>query len=130
MRRVVITGMGVISPLGDTLEGLYRSALAGRSAWWDWNPVQHALHYLWMTGTLTVESRRHFHKRYDLPSFPDAIAFVVAVGFEAESRNHHPDIDVRWRTVHLRLTTHDAGGLTAFDFDLATAIDARPGATG
>jgi hypothetical protein len=34
--------------------------------WWSWRPVQHALHYLWMTGALTVHSRRHFHKRYDL----------------------------------------------------------------
>src|SRR5215475_9771301 len=34
--------------------------------WWSWRPVQHALHYLWMTGALTVHSRRHFHKRFDL----------------------------------------------------------------
>jgi uncharacterized protein len=40
---------------------------AGASAgWWSWKPVQHALHYLWMTGVLTVSSRRHFHKRFDL----------------------------------------------------------------
>jgi len=40
---------------------------AGRRAgWWNWKPVQHALHYLWMTGALTVHSRRHFHKRFDV----------------------------------------------------------------
>ena len=38
----------------------------GKSGWWSWRPVQHALHYLWMTGALTVHSRQHFHKRYDL----------------------------------------------------------------
>jgi len=38
----------------------------GPAGWWAWRPVQHALHYLWMTGALTVHSRRHFHKRYDL----------------------------------------------------------------
>ena len=40
---------------------------AGRRAgWWNWKPVQHALHYLWMTGALTVHSRQHFNKRFDL----------------------------------------------------------------
>ncbi len=39
---------------------------AGKSGWWSWRPVQHALHYLWMTGALTIHSRQHFHKRYDL----------------------------------------------------------------
>jgi uncharacterized protein YcaQ len=38
----------------------------GAGGWWSWRPVQHALHYLWMTGVLTVHSRRHFHKRFDL----------------------------------------------------------------
>ncbi|HEU4368796.1 MAG TPA: crosslink repair DNA glycosylase YcaQ family protein [Methylomirabilota bacterium] len=39
---------------------------AGAGGWWSWRPVQHALHHLWMSGTLTVHSRQHFHKRYDL----------------------------------------------------------------
>jgi hypothetical protein len=38
----------------------------GSKGWWSWSPVHHALHHLWMTGVLTVESRRHFHKRFDL----------------------------------------------------------------
>jgi 4a-hydroxytetrahydrobiopterin dehydratase len=62
-------------------------------------------------------------KEYDRVSFPDAIAFVVAIGFLAEAANHHPDIDIRWRTVHIALTTHDAGGLSVLDFDLAGRID-------
>jgi uncharacterized protein YcaQ len=39
---------------------------AGGGGWWSWRPVQHALHHLWMTGVLTIDSRLHFHKRYDL----------------------------------------------------------------
>jgi uncharacterized protein YcaQ len=43
-----------------------RRPSGGRAGWWDWKPAQHALHYLWMTGALTIHSRRHFQKRYDL----------------------------------------------------------------
>ena len=56
--------------------------------------------------------------------FAGALAFVNAVGALAEDANHHPDIDIRWNTVTLRLTTHSAGGLTAKDLDLARAVDA------
>ena len=62
-------------------------------------------------------------KTFQFPSFPAAIAFVTHVGFLAEAAGHHPDIDIRWRKVLLALTTHDAGGLTEKDFDLATQID-------
>jgi 4a-hydroxytetrahydrobiopterin dehydratase len=62
-------------------------------------------------------------KTFELASFPAAIAFVAHVGFLAEAAAHHPDIDIRWRTVTLALTTHDAGGLTARDFDLAAQVD-------
>jgi 4a-hydroxytetrahydrobiopterin dehydratase len=62
-------------------------------------------------------------KDFQCASFPDAIAFVVRIGFFAEAANHHPDIDIRWRNVHVALTTHDAGGLSALDFDLAGEID-------
>jgi len=41
----------------------------------------------------------------------------------AEAANHHPDIDIRWRTVRIALTTHDDGGLSAKDFALAAQID-------
>jgi 4a-hydroxytetrahydrobiopterin dehydratase len=62
-------------------------------------------------------------KTYERTSFPDAIAFVVRIGFLAEKADHHPDLDIRWRTVKVALTTHDAGGLTRLDIDLAQAID-------
>lgn len=63
-------------------------------------------------------------RTYERPSFADAIAFVVRVGFLAEAADHHPDLDVRWRKVRVALTTHAAGGLTERDFDLARRIDA------
>jgi 4a-hydroxytetrahydrobiopterin dehydratase len=56
--------------------------------------------------------------------FAGALAFVNAVGDLAEAADHHPDIDIRWDTVTLRLTTHSAGGITQRDLDLAAAIDA------
>jgi len=62
-------------------------------------------------------------KTVECPSFSAALDFVVAVGHLAEEADHHPDIDIRWRTVRLVLVTHDAGGLTRLDLDLARAID-------
>ena len=55
--------------------------------------------------------------------FVGALAYVNRVGELAEAANHHPDIDIRWNTVTLRLSTHSEGGLTAYDLDLAGQID-------
>jgi 4a-hydroxytetrahydrobiopterin dehydratase len=60
-------------------------------------------------------------------SFTAALDFVLAVGRLAEEADHHPDIDIRWRTVRLALVTHDAGGITDLDLDLARAVDALGG---
>ncbi len=57
------------------------------------------------------------------PSFPDAVDFVNEVARLAEQADHHPDIELRYRTVKLSLTTHSAGGLTDADFTLARRID-------
>jgi 4a-hydroxytetrahydrobiopterin dehydratase len=65
-------------------------------------------------------------KAVECPSFLSALDFVVAVGHLAEEADHHPDIDIRWRTVRLARGTHDAGGLTELDFSLARAVDALP----
>ena len=58
------------------------------------------------------------------PSFPEALGFVTAVGALAEAQNHHPDIDVRWTTVTLRLSTHQINGLSERDVALARSVDA------
>lgn len=55
--------------------------------------------------------------------FADALAYVNAVGAMAEEMDHHPDIDIRYNTVTLRLSTHSAGGLTGLDLELAGRID-------
>jgi 4a-hydroxytetrahydrobiopterin dehydratase len=57
-----------------------------------------------------------------LPTFPVAIGVVARVGEIAEGRNHHPDIDIRWRTLTFRCSTHSEGGITQSDIDLAKAI--------
>ena len=62
-------------------------------------------------------------KTFDCGTFPAAIAFVVRIGFFAERADHHPDLEVRWKRVRVALTTHDAGGLTAKDLDLAREIE-------
>ena len=55
--------------------------------------------------------------------FPAAMAFVNRVAEAAENAGHHPDIDIRWNKVKLALTSHDAGGLTERDFNLAAVLD-------
>lgn len=55
--------------------------------------------------------------------FSEALAFINKVGVLAEAMNHHPDIANSWATVRLTLTTHDKGGLTNLDFDLAKKIN-------
>lgn len=58
----------------------------------------------------------------EFSDFPTAIAAVAKVAEIAEQRNHHPDIDIRWRTVTFVLSTHSAGGVTGLDLGLAAAI--------
>ena len=62
-------------------------------------------------------------RTYRFKDFPAAMRFVNAVARRAEKAWHHPDIDIRWNQVTLVLTTHDAGGLTDKDFDLAAKCD-------
>ena len=57
------------------------------------------------------------------PSFLAGIDLVTAVARAAEDADHHPDIDIRWRTLTFVLSTHSAGGLTGKDFELARRID-------
>jgi 4a-hydroxytetrahydrobiopterin dehydratase len=57
------------------------------------------------------------------PDFPSAIAVVDEVARVAEQMNHHPDIDIRWRTLRFAVVTHSAGGVTRFDVELARRIE-------
>jgi len=66
-------------------------------------------------------------KRYTFKAFADGIRFVDRVAVAADRADHHPDIDIRWTTVTMALTTHSAGGLTRKDFALAAEIDGLAG---
>ena len=56
------------------------------------------------------------------PDFRAAIRGVDEIALVAEEMDHHPDIDIRWRTLHLTLSTHSAGGVTQLDIELAHRI--------
>jgi 4a-hydroxytetrahydrobiopterin dehydratase len=58
------------------------------------------------------------------PDFATAVAIVDAVAVAAEDMDHHPDVDIRYQTLHLALTTHSAGGVTQLDVELAHRISA------
>jgi 4a-hydroxytetrahydrobiopterin dehydratase len=60
---------------------------------------------------------------YTFKSFPDAIAFVTRLAFDAEAADHHPDLSVSYRKVTVVWTTHSEGGLTAGDFAGARQSD-------
>jgi 4a-hydroxytetrahydrobiopterin dehydratase len=62
-------------------------------------------------------------RTYQFKDFLAAIKFVNAVAKIAEKAWHHPDIDIRWNQVTLKLTTHDQGGLTEKDLALARQMD-------
>lgn len=62
-------------------------------------------------------------RTFQFKDFPAAIKFVNALAKIAEKEYHHPDIDIRWNKVTLVLSTHDAGGLTKKDFNLAKRFD-------
>ncbi len=61
-------------------------------------------------------------RTWTFADFESSMAFVNKVAALAQAADHHPDIDIRYSKVTLVLSTHDAGGLTERDFDLAEAI--------
>lgn len=68
-------------------------------------------------------SRGKITRTFEFRDFDCAMKFVNTVARLAELAGHHPDIDIRWNQVTLGLVTHDAGGLTSKDFDLAKRCD-------
>jgi 4a-hydroxytetrahydrobiopterin dehydratase len=56
-------------------------------------------------------------------TFPQAIDFVSQIAAFAEAANHHPDMDIRYNKLRVALVTHDSGGITQKDVDLATSIE-------
>jgi 4a-hydroxytetrahydrobiopterin dehydratase len=76
-------------------------------------------------GTLPGWSRRAdvLTKTFTWPTFSQGIAFVTRVAKAADAMNHHPDIDIRYTRVTCALSTHDAGGITERDLELAREIE-------
>jgi 4a-hydroxytetrahydrobiopterin dehydratase len=62
-------------------------------------------------------------KTFTFPRFADGIAFVGRVAKAADEMDHHPDIDIRYTKITMALSTHDAGGITQSDLDLAGKIE-------
>lgn len=70
-----------------------------------------------------VETGGAIQRTFQFKTFLEAMRFVNQAAEEAEAMNHHPDILVRYNKVTMTLSTHDAGGITAKDFDLAGRMD-------
>ena len=62
-------------------------------------------------------------REYRLADFRETVSVVVRLAFEAEAADHHPDLDIRYNRLTVRLSTHCEGGVTTKDVDLAGAID-------
>ncbi|APR79394.1 Pterin-4-alpha-carbinolamine dehydratase [Minicystis rosea] len=66
-------------------------------------------------------------RTFSFDSYADGIAFVVRLGFAAEARDHHPDLHVGYRKVKVVWSTHDAGGVTALDTEMAARAEELAG---
>jgi 4a-hydroxytetrahydrobiopterin dehydratase len=71
----------------------------------------------WRGDTASIE------RTVEMSSFPAAISLVDRVAEVAEEMDHHPDMDIRWRTVTFHCATHSKGGVTDADVELARRID-------
>lgn len=62
-------------------------------------------------------------KTFTFPSYASGVVFAAAVGHLADRLDHHPDLTIGYQRVTLAVNTHDAGGITEFDFELARRVD-------
>jgi 4a-hydroxytetrahydrobiopterin dehydratase len=76
------------------------------------------------TGWTKSADGKALERRYTFTDFSEAFGFLTRVAMHAEKVDHHPEFTSVWNRVDFRLTSHDAGGVTARDVDLAAAIDA------
>lgn len=78
-------------------------------------------------GWSTEESGRAFMRTVTFRDFSEAFGFLTRLAMHAEKVDHHPEFTSRWNRVDLRLTSHDAGGITERDLALAEAINGMIG---
>lgn len=76
-----------------------------------------------LDGWSLAETGDGIDKRYQFQDFSQAFAFMTRAALVAEKLDHHPDWRNVYNRVHVRLSTHDAGGLTDRDFAFAAALD-------
>jgi 4a-hydroxytetrahydrobiopterin dehydratase len=91
----------------EQLSELERAAALDRLGEWDYDDARDAL-----------------TRRFLFADFSEAFAFMTRVALLAEKADHHPEWSNVWNRVDILLTTHDAGGLSARDVEMAKAIDA------
>ena len=92
------------------LEAAEREASLAELGGWTWDAERDAI-----------------SRRFKFRDFVEAFGFMTRVALAAEKANHHPDWSNSWNRVDIALTTHDAGGLTRRDVDLAKVIDSLAG---
>jgi 4a-hydroxytetrahydrobiopterin dehydratase len=63
-------------------------------------------------------------KRFEFKTYKDGVVFATAVGYVADNLNHHPDLAIGYGKVTVAVNTHDVGGISPYDFELARRIDA------
>ena len=80
------------------------AALAGRHPGWSGTPEK-------------------LRRSIEFADFPTAVEFINQIAPRCEELDHHPDLALRWRWVHIELSTHSAGGVTALDLTLAEIVD-------
>ncbi|MFK7869787.1 MAG: 4a-hydroxytetrahydrobiopterin dehydratase [Roseobacter sp.] len=78
-------------------------------------------------GWAAVEGRDALHKTFVFGNFVEAFGWMTQVAIWAEKLNHHPEWDNVYKTVNVVLTTHDTGGLSTLDAQLAQKMDALAG---
>src|ERR1700732_1745567 len=83
-----------------------------------------------LSGWSEVPGREAIAKTFTFKDFNEAFGFMSRVALVAEKRDHHPEWKNVYRTVDVVLATHDAGGVTALDIDLAKAMNAIAGQLG
>jgi 4a-hydroxytetrahydrobiopterin dehydratase len=76
-----------------------------------------------LDGWALGEDGRSISRSFEFRNFSEAFAFMTRVALAAEKMDHHPDWSNVYKSVHVTLNTHDAGGLTELDFQLARKID-------
>lgn len=86
-----------------------------------------ALDPLFANGWSLVDGRDAISKTFVFGNFVEAFGWMTQVAIHAEKLNHHPEWDNVYKTVNVVLTTHDAGGLSALDAELAAKMDGLAG---